>query len=152
MSTVTLLILLNTELRKVREDPSLGMNLSADMKRVLQDMKDNKGRTELLLGGGGTRAREERAAALAALALEKEKALEAQAGGKVVERPKEKAPAMSIVDAASASVSGRSAQAAKAGSGDKTHAKIAVHAAGERTPVEANTRMVSWETFTSTLD
>ncbi|XWS29701.1 hypothetical protein CRYUN_Cryun24cG0052800 [Craigia yunnanensis] len=46
-------------------------------------------------------------------------------------------PAFSIVDAASASVHGRSAAAAKAASSDKTAAQIAMHMAGGRAPVNA---------------
>lgn len=53
------------------------------------------------------------------------------------------APAMSVVDAASASVAGRSAAAAKASNGGKTKAKVAAYAAGERVPVAENSKWVS---------
>lgn len=49
--------------------------------------------------------------------------------------------ANSIGDAASASVHGRSANVAKSASGHKTATRIALHMAGEMTPV--NAKMVS---------
>jgi len=53
------------------------------------------------------------------------------------------APAMSVVDAASASVAGRSTMAAKASDESKTRAKVAACAAGERVPVAENSKWVS---------
>ncbi|KAE8704858.1 Peptidyl-prolyl cis-trans isomerase CYP65 [Hibiscus syriacus] len=58
--------------------------------------------------------------------------LEADANGESKSQP-----VFSIVDAASASVHGRSAAAAKSASSDKTAARIAMHMAGERAPVNA---------------
>eukprot|EP00897_Mesotaenium_endlicherianum_P010290 jgi/Mesen1/928/ME000118S00109 len=161
------------------EDPAYFINISGDTKRMLEDLAStDKTREALALGGGGARAKEERAAALASLRLAKERALAEEearlareggaeggapaerekAGGKKgqkrreEERAKEKAlekerakykePAMSIVDAASASLFGRSAEAAKAAGQEKVHARVAAHAAGARAPVEANTKMV----------
>lgn len=49
-------------------------------------------------------------------------------------------PALSIVDIASASVHGRTAAAALAGSSEKTAAHVAAHAAGALVPV--NTKLV----------
>lgn len=130
------------EIRKAREDPTYNMNISLDTKRMLKDLADNKGKDELLLGGGGGKAREERAAALATLEAAKRRAAEREAQGLGEEREREKAPAMSIVDAASAAVSGRSASAAKGMESNKTHAIVANYAAGERQLIEGNTRLV----------
>ena len=49
---------------------------------------------------------------------------------------------MSVVDAASAAVFGRSAAAAKATDEKKARARVAAYAAGARTPVMENTKMV----------
>jgi hypothetical protein len=49
-------------------------------------------------------------------------------------------PALSIVDIASASINGRSAAAALAGSAEKTAAHVAAHTAGSLAPV--NSRLV----------
>jgi peptidyl-prolyl cis-trans isomerase-like 2 len=71
-----------------------------------------------------------RAAALAALLARKEKD-----DSKSEKEPKHQP--FSIVDAASASVHGRSATAAKDSSAEKTAARIAMHMAGDRAPVNA---------------
>ncbi|KAL4366949.1 hypothetical protein GQ457_05G007790 [Hibiscus cannabinus] len=80
---------------------------------MLAEFGTDKAKQTALLGGGGSKAQNERAAALAAIL------------------------AASIVDAASASVHGRSVAAAKAASSDKTAILVAMHMAGERAPVIA---------------
>ncbi|CAI5508430.1 unnamed protein product, partial [Closterium sp. Naga37s-1] len=68
-------------------------------------------------------------------------------------------PPMSIVDAASAALSGRSAAAAKATDEKKAHARAAAHAAGQRVPIKENTKLVrsaytseaTTRSFTSTV-
>lgn len=123
------------ELKKMSEDPTYNINVSGDIKQMLKELGTEKGRQAALLGGGGSKAQNERAAALAAI-LEarsrvKEDSKSDSNGGNATQ------PAYSIVDAASAAVHGRSAAAAKAGSSDKTAARIAMHKAGERDPVNA---------------
>ena len=110
-------------------DPTYNINVTGDIKQMLKELGTEKGKQTALHGGGGSKAQNERAAALEAI-------LVARA------RIKEETPqAYSIVDAASASVHGRSAAAARATSSDKTAARIAMHKAGERAPV--NAKMVS---------
>ncbi|CAI5495766.1 unnamed protein product, partial [Closterium sp. Naga37s-1] len=68
-------------------------------------------------------------------------------------------PPMSIVDAASAALSGRSAAAAKATDEKKAHARAAAHAAGQRVLIKENTKLVrsaytsgaTTRSFTSTV-
>lgn len=123
----------------MNSDPSYNINVSGDIKQMLEELGTKKAKQTALHGGGGNKAKNERAAALAAI-------LEARSR---IKEDSEKDPngmakapqAFSIVDAASASVHGRSAAAAKAAGGDKTAARIAMHMAGERTPV--NAKMVS---------
>lgn len=121
-------------------DPSYNINTSGDIKQMLAELGTEKGRQTALHGGGGSKAQNERAAALAAILAArsqiKEDAQSTSNGGSKLPR------AYSIVDAASASVHGRSAAAAKAAPDDKTAARIAMHMAGERAPV--NSRMVSF--------
>ncbi|XP_072979878.1 peptidyl-prolyl cis-trans isomerase CYP65 [Typha angustifolia] len=123
------------DLMKMKEDPSYNINVSGDIKQMLKELGTEKGKITALHGGGGSKAQNERAAALAAI-------LESRS--RVKEDPKSSASgeskstqSFSIVDAASASVHGRSAEAAKAASSDKTAARIAMHMAGERMPVNA---------------
>lgn len=122
------------ELKKMSSDPSYNINVSGDIKQMLEELGTEKGKQAALLGGGGSKAQKERAAALAVILA---------ARSRIKEDPKSnsdgevRAQAFSIVDAASASVHGRSAAAAKAASSDKTAAKIAMHMAGERVPVNA---------------
>lgn len=102
---------------------------------MLEELGTEKGKQTALLGGGGSKAQKERAAALAAI-------LEARSRIKEDTKKDSNGEAkatqvFSIVDAASASVHGRSAAAAKAASSDKTAARIAMHMAGERAPVNA---------------
>jgi peptidyl-prolyl cis-trans isomerase-like protein 2 len=118
------------ELKKLREDPAYNINLSDDTKRILQELGTEKGQASALLGGGGDKA--QRAHALAVQA--------AKTRPEVEEGKEAPPPALSIVDAASAAVHGRSAEAAKASTAAKTAARVAAHAAGEIVPV--NTKMV----------
>lgn len=117
------------ELRKMEGDPSYNINVSGDIKQMLKELGTEKGREAALHGGGGNKAQSERAAALAAILSSRSRIKE--------DGESKPTQSYSIVDAASASVHGRSATAAKAASGDKTAARIAVHMAGERTPVNA---------------
>lgn len=107
---------------------------------MLKELGSEKAKEIALHGGGGNKAQNERAAALEAI-------LAARSRIKDDAKTKENGEGtaqqtFSIVDAASASVHGRSAAAAKAGSTDKTAARIALHMAGERTPV--NAKLVSF--------
>lgn len=120
-------------------DPTHNINVSGDIKQMLDELGTEKGRETALHGGGGNKAQGERAAALAAILA---------ARSRIEEDSKSKSngdantkQAFSIVDAASASVHGRSAAAAKTATDEKTAARIALHRAGERAPV--NAKMVS---------
>nr|CAB3496765.1 unnamed protein product [Digitaria exilis] len=119
------------ELQRMKDDPTYNINISGDLKQMIKDLGTEKGKEAFLQGGGGQKAQKERAAALAAILARKEKD-DAKSG-------KEPKPhqTFSIVDAASASVHGRSAAAAKAASAEKTAARIAMHMAGDRAPVNA---------------
>lgn len=122
------------ELKK-KNDPSYNINVSGDIKKMLEELGTEKAKQTALLGGGGSKAQNERAAALAAILAARSRVKE---DSEKDSNGATKAPqAFSIVDAASASVHGRSAAAAKATSGDKTAARIAMHMAGERAPVNA---------------
>lgn len=119
----------------MKDDPAYNINVSGDIKQMLLDLGTEKAKQAALLGGGGSKAQKERAAALAAILaarsrLKDDKNLNSNGGDKPTQ-------SFSIVDAASASVYGRSAEAAKAASSDKAAARIAMHMAGERTPVNA---------------
>lgn len=121
------------ELSKMESDPSYNINVSGDIKQMLKELKTEKGRELALHGGGGDKAQNERAAALATLLAARERIKDnPKSNGEVKSQP-----AFSIVDAASASVHGRSAAAAKAASTDKTAARIAMHMSGDRTPINA---------------
>ena len=116
-------------------DPSYNINVIGDIKQMLKELGTDKAKKTALLGGGGSKAQNERAAALAAI-LEARSRIKEDSDKK--SNGEGKAPqAYSIVDAASASVHGRSAAAAKAASSDKTAARVAMHMAGERAPVNA---------------
>jgi peptidyl-prolyl cis-trans isomerase-like protein 2 len=121
------------ELKKMNSDPAYNINVSGDIKHMLADLGTDKAKEIALHGGGGNKARNERAAAIAAI-------LESRSKIKEVSKAEQPKQTYSVVDAASASVFGRSADAAKAGSSDKTAARIAMHMAGDRTPV--NSKMV----------
>lgn len=114
----------------MKDDPTYNINISGDLKQMIKELGTEKGKQAFLQGGGGQKAQKERAAALAAILARKEK-----------DDSKSKEPkpqqTFSIVDAASASVHGRSAAAAKAASAEKTAARIAMHMAGDRAPVNA---------------
>lgn len=116
-------------------DPTYNINVTGDIKQMLAELGSEKAREIALLGGGGSKAQTERAAALATILAARSRIKEdptSDANGEIKTQP-----AFGIVDAASASVHGRSAAAAKAASGDKTAARIAMHMAGERTPLNA---------------
>lgn len=121
------------ELKKLESDPAYNINVSGDIKQMLKELKTEKGRELALHGGGGNKAQNERAAALATILAARERIKDnPKSDGEVKAQQ-----AFSIVDAASASVHGRSAAAAKAASSDKTAARIAMHMSGDRTPVNA---------------
>jgi peptidyl-prolyl cis-trans isomerase-like protein 2 len=120
-------------------DPTYNINVTGDIKQMLEELGTEKGKQTALLGGGGSKAQNERAAALAAILAARSRIKEdseSNSNGEV------RSQTYSIVDAASASVHGRSAAAAKATTSDKTAARIAMHMAGERAPV--NAKMVSF--------
>ncbi|XP_024973608.1 peptidyl-prolyl cis-trans isomerase CYP65 isoform X2 [Cynara cardunculus var. scolymus] len=121
------------ELKKLEEDPAYNINVSGDIKQMLKELKTEKGRELALHGGGGSKAQNERAAALATILAARERIKDNPKSNDEVKAQQ----AFSIVDAASASVHGRSAAAAKAASSDKTAARIAMHMSGDRTPVNA---------------
>nr|XP_009617987.1 peptidyl-prolyl cis-trans isomerase CYP65 [Nicotiana tomentosiformis] len=128
------------EIQKMQSDPSYNINITGDIKQMLKELGSEKAKEIALHGGGGNKAQNERAAALAAI-------LAARSRIKDDAKTKENGEGtakqtFSIVDAASASVHGRSAAAAKSGSTDKTAARIALHMLGERTPV--NAKLVSF--------
>ncbi|KAB2051917.1 hypothetical protein ES319_A12G085100v1 [Gossypium barbadense] len=142
------------ELRKLSSDPTYNINVVGDIKQMLAELGTDKAKQAALLGGGGAKAQNERAAALAAILAARSRIKEdskADANGESKSQP-----VFSIVDAASASVHGRSAAAAKAASSDKTAARIAMHMAGERAPVNAKmvkshfTTCAASRSFTST--
>jgi len=100
---------------------------------MLQELGTDKGKQAALLGGGGSKAQNERAAALAAILSARSRLKEDSKSSKNGEL--KATQSFSIVDAASALVYGRSAEAA---SSDKTAARVALHMAGERAPVNVN--------------
>ena len=116
-------------------DPTYNINVAGDIKQMLVELGTEKARQTALLGGGGSKAQNERAAALASILAARSRIKEDSKSDTKGENKTQ--PAFSIVDAASASVHGRSAAAAKAASSDKTAARIAMHMAGERAPVNA---------------
>ncbi|TQD92882.1 hypothetical protein C1H46_021515 [Malus baccata] len=122
------------DFKRMSADPTFNINVNGDIKQMLKELGTEKGRLAALHGGGGSKAQNERAAALEAILAARSRIKEdpkSKSNGEV------KAQAYSIVDAASASVHGRSAAAARATSSDKTAARIAMHKAGERAPVNA---------------
>lgn len=117
----------------MKEDPTYNINVSGDLKQMLKELGTEKAKLALLHGGGGLKAQKERVAALAAIAASK-----SETENKNLKSSENKPmQGFSIVDAASAAVHGRSAAAAKAGASEKTAARIALHVAGDRTPVNA---------------
>lgn len=128
------------ELKKMSSDPTYNINVSGEIKQMLQELGTEKAKEIAMLGGGGNKARNERAAAIAAILAARSKVKEdSKTDSNGEPKPKQ---VFSVVDAASASVHGRSAAAAKAASSDKAAARIAMHMAGERAPV--NAKMVSF--------
>lgn len=123
------------ELKKLTSDPAYNINSTGDIKQMLEELGTEKGREVALHGGGGSKAQNERAAALAAILAARSRIKEGSKSDAKDEANPSKG--FSIVDAASASVHGRSAAAAKASATDKTAARIAMHMAGERAPVNA---------------
>lgn len=126
-------------------DPTYNINMSGDIKQMLKELGTEKGKETALHGGGGGKAQKERAAALAAILAARSRVEEDSKSNP--NKEVKVSQAFSIVDAASASVHGRSAAAAKASAGDKTAARIAMHVAGDRVPV--NAKMVSFLNVTS---
>lgn len=133
-----------SELKKMESDPTYNINVHGDIKQMLAELGTEKGKQAALLGGGGNKAQIERAAALSDLLEARSRIKEKSAKGEV-----NNTQAYSIVDAASAAVHGRSAAAAKAAPTEKTAARIAMHMAGERAPV--NAKMVSWLIFSPNI-
>lgn len=124
----------------MESDPSYNINVTGDIKQMLKELGTERAKEIALHGGGGSKAKGERAAALAAILAARSRIKDATGDG----QPKQ---TYSIVDAASASVHGRSAAAAKSASNDKVAARIALHMAGERTPI--NSKLVSSLLFES---
>lgn len=120
----------------MESDPTYNINITGDIKQMLKELGTEKAKELALHGGGGSKAQNERAAALTAILAARSRIKEDTKGDTQTQ------PGYSVVDAASASVHGRSAAAAKAASSDKTAARIALHMAGDRTPV--NAKLVSF--------
>ncbi|KAK9129688.1 hypothetical protein Sjap_010175 [Stephania japonica] len=123
------------ELKKMSSDPMYNINLSGDVKQMLLELGTEQAKEIALHGGGGSKAKKERAAALSKILAARSRIEEDSKSDQDGEM--KATQTYSIVDAASASVHGRSAAAAKAASGDKTAARIALHMAGDRAPVNA---------------
>ncbi|KAK2983294.1 LOW QUALITY PROTEIN: hypothetical protein RJ640_030573, partial [Escallonia rubra] len=121
------------ELKKMESDPTYNINMTGDLKQMLKDLGTEKAREIALHGGGGNKT--QRAVALAAILAARSRIKEDSNSNTNGVAKVQKT--YSVVDAASASVHGRSAAAAKAASSDKTAALIAMHMAGDRTPVNA---------------
>lgn len=126
----------------MESDPAYNINVNGDIKQMLKELGTEKGKEIAKHGGGGSKARNERAAALEAILAARSRIKEDP-----TTKPKQ---TYSIVDAASASIQGRSATAAKSGTSDDTAARIALHMAGERDPV--NGKMVSISQLIFTLN
>lgn len=119
------------ELEKMQSDPTYNINANGDLKQMLKELGTEKAKEIALHGGGGSKARDERAAALEAILAARSRIKEDKSDDAETKQ------VYSVVDAASASVHGRSAAAAKSASSDKVAARIALHKAGERAPVNA---------------
>lgn len=130
-------------MEKMKSDPTYNINVSGDIKQMLAELGTEKGKETALHGGGGGKAQKERAAALAAILAARSRIKDDSKSDS--NREAKPLQSYSIVDAASASVHGRSAAAAKAASSDKTAARIAMHMAGERAPV--NAKLVSFQHY-----
>lgn len=123
------------ELKTMESDPTYNINVTGDIKQMLKELGTEKAKELALHGGGGNKAQNERAAALAAILAARSRIKDDTKSNTNDEVKAQQG--YSVVDAASASVHGRSAAAAKAASSDKTAARIAMHMAGDRTPVNA---------------
>ncbi|EYU44494.1 hypothetical protein ABFS82_08G058200 [Erythranthe guttata] len=121
------------ELKKMESDPSYNINVNGDIKQMLKELGTEKAKEIALHGGGGNKAKTERAVALESILAARSRIKDEKSD----ETPKQ---TYSVVDAASAAVHGRSAAAARSDASNKTAARIAMHMAGERTPV--NSKMV----------
>lgn len=121
------------ELKKLESDPYSNINATGDIKQMLKELGTEKAKEIALHGGGGSKAINERAKALEAILSARERIKDDES--KNGDKPKQ--AAYSVVDAASAAVHGRSAAAARSAASDKTAARIAMHMAGERAPVNA---------------
>ncbi|KAK6923147.1 LOW QUALITY PROTEIN: Cyclophilin-type peptidyl-prolyl cis-trans isomerase domain [Dillenia turbinata] len=121
------------DLKKMISDPTY--NIKCFWGDQVDKSLELRKRRKLHFKGGGSKARNERAAALAAILASRSCIEEdSKSDGS---RQSEAKQAYHILDAASASVLGISAAAAKAASSDQTAARIAMHMAGERAPVNA---------------
>lgn len=142
------------EIKKMESDPAYNINVTGDIKQMLKELGTDSGKKLSLHGGGGEKAQNERAAALESILAARSR-IKDDSGSKKSGESKVQT-GYSIVDAASASVHGRSAAAARAAPSDKTAARIAMHKAGDRTPVNAKLVKSSYTTgaasrsFTST--
>jgi len=96
-------------------DPTYNINVTGDIKQMLEELGTEKGKQTALLGGGGSKAQKERAAALATILAARS-------------RIKEDSESNSNGEVRSQTYS--------------TAARIAMHMAGERAPV--NAKMVSF--------
>lgn len=123
------------EIKKMESDPAYNINSTGDMKQMLKELGTDNGKKLSLHGGGGEKAQNERAAALESILAVRSR-IKDDSGSKKSGEFKVQT-GYSVVDAASASVHGRSAAAAKAAPSDKTAARIAMHMAGDRIPVNA---------------
>ncbi|KMS99772.1 hypothetical protein BVRB_1g020660 [Beta vulgaris subsp. vulgaris] len=104
----------------MESDPTYNINVSGDIKQMLAELGTEKGKQAALLGGGGSKAQQERAAALTAILDARSRIVDdSKSNGKSENRE-----GYSIVDAASASVHGRSAAAAKAAPAEKKFASL----------------------------
>ncbi|KAJ3673958.1 hypothetical protein LUZ60_005950 [Juncus effusus] len=137
------------ELNKMKEDPTYNINISGDLKQMMNELGTESAKTAFLQGGGGLKAQKERAAALAIAKSKSRNPIPDLKSG----NPN---PGFSVVDAASASVFGRSAASARMGDDEKTKARINLHMAGDRMPVNAKmvqsryTTGLASRSFTST--
>ncbi|GJW23753.1 hypothetical protein Tco_0034375 [Tanacetum coccineum] len=91
----------------MESDPSYNINMKGDLKQMLKELKTEKGRELALHGGGGDKAQNERTAALATILAAQERIKDNPKSTGELKPPQ----AFSIVDAASASMHGRSAAA-----------------------------------------
>ncbi|KAJ7944524.1 Adenylyl-sulfate kinase [Quillaja saponaria] len=106
------------DLKKISSDPTYNINVTGDINEMLKELRTEKGRQTAMLGGGGSKAQNKRAAALAAIFVARSHIIEDSKSDTNGES--ETPQGFSIVDFGSASVHERSAAAAKAAPSDKT--------------------------------